>query len=171
MITLAALGGIAFGRNYLTSVSVVAGSSMSPTYLPGTLVCTERISGSLQRGDIVLVDDGRKSYAIKRIVGMPGETVRLWRGYVFINHCMLSEPYLVRNTYTYPAHGRGATFPLGDEQYFVLGDNRANSSDSRSYGPVERSQIKRIIPLPTGSARAHFSPYTLTINKNPIQPL
>jgi signal peptidase I len=171
MITLAALGGIAFGRNYLTSVSVVAGSSMSPTYLPGTLVCTERISGPLQRGDIILVDDGRKSYAIKRIVGMPGETVRLWRGYVFINHCMLAEPYLVRNTYTYPAHGRGATFPLGGEQYFVLGDNRANSSDSRSYGPVERSKIKRIIALPIGSARAHFSPYTLTINKNPIQPL
>ncbi len=171
MITLAALGGIAFGRNFLVSFSVVAGASMSPTFPPGTLLCTERITEPLQRGDVVLLNDGRKSYAIKRIVGMPGETVHVWRGYVFINNSMLAEPYLPKLTYTYPTSGRGAAFLLDDEQYFVLGDNRANSTDSRSYGPVTRSQIKRIIPLPTSSARAHIAPYILTITKTPIQRL
>jgi signal peptidase I len=171
MIALAAIGGIAFGRNYLISVSVVAGSSMSPTFPPGTLLYTERISEPLKRGDVVLVNDGRKNYAIKRIVGMPRETVHLWRGYVFIDREMLVEPYLAKKTYTYPVRGRAAAFLLGDEQYFVLGDNRANSTDSRCYGAIERSQIKRIVPVPASSARAHFTPYILTITKCPIQRL
>ena len=171
-IALAAILGMAFGRSVLGPVSVVKGSSMLPTYPPGTMLHTDGISSSLQRGDVVLLDDGDKEYAVKRIVGLPGETVRIWRGYVFINREMLFEPYLPRNTYTYPKEGLGATFVLSNSEYFVLGDNRLNSSDSRFYGPLEATCIKRRVPLPDSFTPPHFCRFTLAIaGKGIILPL
>jgi signal peptidase I len=115
----------------------------------------------LQRGDIVVLDDRKGDYALKRIVGLPGETVHIWRGYVFINHRILIEPYVPRCIYTFPRQ-RTAVFILGDAQYFVLGDNRPTSADSRMYGPVDRSQVKRrVLTPPTG--RARFGPVTLPV--------
>ena len=152
--------GVAAARTFLGSVSVVSGTSMTPTFQPGTWVYTAPISTPLQRGDIVVIDDGHEEYAVKRLVGLPGETVYLGHGYVFINGKILLEPYLAKGTYTFP-RGRAAMFILGEEQYFVLGDNRPRSADSRSYGPVERKQIKRRIPQPDGALRAHCGGYTL----------
>ncbi|HWX19397.1 MAG TPA: signal peptidase I [Candidatus Binatia bacterium] len=144
------------------SVCVVDGQSMLPTYQPGARVYTAPISTSLQRGDIVLLDDGHAELALKRIVGMPGETVYLWRGYVFINRKMLREPYLPKHTYTFPSPDNGlAVFELGEEQYFVLGDNRLCSVDSRTYGPVERKQIKSRVHGSENKLRADFVAYTL----------
>jgi signal peptidase I len=157
---LAAIAGLAVGRNFLGSVSVVTGCSMVPTFEEGTRVYTKPISGSVNRGDVVVMDDGLEDYAIKRIVGLPGETVYLWRGYVFIDRKILLEPYVPKRVYTLPRQ-RLAVFELGPNQYFVLGDNRPNSADSRLYGPVERKQIKKRIPLPEGAARAYFGPVRL----------
>ena len=56
---------------------------------------------------------------------------------------------------------RGATFILGEGEYFVLGDNRPYSADSRAYGPVERKQIRRRVPLPDEFICAYSAPYTL----------
>ena len=155
----AAVVGLAAGRTFLGSVSVVDGTSMMPTYQPGSWVYTAPISTPLERGDIVVLDDGHRDCAVKRIVGMPGETVQIWHGFVFIDRKILSEPYVEKCTYTYP---KGlAVFVLEEGQYFVMGDNRINSIDSRSYGPVDRKQMKRRIPVPENSLRAHFDPYTL----------
>lgn len=175
-VVLAALVGIAAGHvviDSLGSVSVVDGASMEPTYEPGARVYTAPIGSPLKRGDIVLVDDGKKDYALKRIVGMPGETVRLWRGYVFINHKMLIEPYLPKYTYTFPDERNDhTTFALQPDQYFVLGDNRLISSDSRYYGPILRKRIQSRVPLPDNSLRAYVVPYTLPDEgKRTIQPL
>lgn len=163
-LTAAALVGIAAGHTViysLGSVAVVDGASMAPTYESGARVFTGPVSSVLQRGDIVLVDDGKKEYALKRIVGLPGETIDLWRGYVFINRKMLSEPYLPKYTYTFPNERTEARrFQLGD-QYFVLGDNRTVSVDSRIYGPVEFKHIKSRVPLPESTLRGHFAPFTL----------
>src|SRR5262249_3558397 len=104
-VGLAALMGVAAGYTVLGvsgSVSVVDGVSMEPTYHPGARVFTVPISSTLERGDIVLVDDGKSDYALKRIIGLPGETLQLWRGYVFIDKRMLREPYLAKHTYTAP---------------------------------------------------------------------
>jgi signal peptidase I len=155
---LAALIGLTGGRRFLASVCVISGTSMLPTYPPGTCLLTLPISSPLERGDVVLLDDGNDDFAIKRIVGMPGETVQFWRGKVFINRRALNEPYVSRNVYTYPGR-RVGTFELGDDQYFLLGDNRLNSVDSRAYGPVLRDQIKRRIPVPAETSS--FEPYTL----------
>jgi signal peptidase I len=156
----AAMGGLAVGRKFLGSVSVVTGCSMSPTFEEGTRVYATPISGSVNRGDVVVMDDGLEDYAIKRIVGLPGETVYLWRGYVFIDRKILLEPYVPKRVYTLPRQ-RLAVFELGPNQYFVLGDNRPNSADSRLYGPVEREQIKKRISLPDSASRAHFGPVRL----------
>ncbi len=160
---LAAGLGVGAGHAFVGSVYVVQGTSMSPTYSPGTHLYGAPISTALERGDVVVLKDGNGDYEVKRIIGLPGETVQIWRGCVLINRHLLVEPYLPKHTYTFPAERlrRGATFVLGDEEYFVLGDNRLRSSDSRAYGPVRRSQIKRRVPLPDDFVCAYFAPYTL----------
>jgi signal peptidase I len=156
----AALAGLGIGRNFLGSVSVVTGSSMAPTFEEGSRVYTTPISGSVYRGDVVVMDDKSGDYAIKRVVGLPGETVYLWRGYVFINRKILLEPYVPKRVYTLPRQ-RLAVFVLGPEQFFVLGDNRSNSADSRIYGAVERKQLKKRVPPSDTTVRAHFGTITL----------
>jgi signal peptidase I len=155
------------------SVAVVDGTSMAPTYSPGMRVYTAPIHTELQRGDVVAVDDGNEDYALKRIVGLPGETVHLWRGYVFINRQMLREPYLPRHTYTFPdQRTEWSAFVLGSSQYFILGDNREHSVDSRLYGPVTRKQIKSRVPADGGGVPTRFAAYTLPAEgKRTIRPL
>jgi len=176
-VILSGFFGIAAGQAVIASLSgsvwVVDGMSMAPTYQPGERIYTAPISSPLQRGDIVLIQDDRNEFAVKRVVGMPGETIHLWRGYVFIDRKMLREPYLPKHTYTCPSQETEiCVFRLGEEQYFVLGDNRACSADSRSYGPVERSKIKSRVPLPDGFVRPRFVAYTLPEEgKRTIRPL
>jgi len=162
-VGLAALMGVAAGHTVLGvsgSVSVVDGMSMMPTYQPGTRVLTVPVANLLERGDIVLVDDGKPDYALKRVIGLPGETIQLWRGYVFINKRMLREPYLAKHTYTAPDQTTETSiFRLGEGQYFMMGDNRDCSVDSRAYGPVGRSQIKGRVPIP--AMRSSFAGFTL----------
>ena len=155
--------GVAASRLFIGSVAVVEGKSMVPAYPPGTHIYAAPISTPLGRGDVVVLDDGGDEYAIKRIIGLPGETVQLWRGCVFINRRLLVEPYLPAHTYTFPVERqrRSATFVLDENEYLVLGDNRTYSADSRSYGPVERKQIKKRVPQPDNFMCAYFGSYTL----------
>jgi signal peptidase I len=165
-ISFAAIVGIVTGHTVIASVSgsvsVVDGTSMAPNFAPGSRVYTAPIGTSLKRGDVVLIDDGKKEYALKRIIAMPGETIQIWRGYVFINKRMLREPYLAKHTYTFPDSVMHiATFKMGADQYFVMGDNRDYSVDSRRYGPIERDQVKSRVPSLGDPAPACFGAYTL----------
>lgn len=165
-VALAAMFGIVTGHTVIAAVSgsvcVVDGSSMQPTYAPGSRIYTGPISSPLRRGDVILVNDGNKEYALKRIVAMPGETIQFWRGYVFVNQKMLREPYLAKHTYTFPdSLSEVSSYKLASDQYFVMGDNRDYSVDSRRYGPVDREQIKSRVPSSGDSMRACFSAYTL----------
>lgn len=163
-MVLAALFGIAAGHAVIGlsgTVSVVDGMSMAPTYQSGARVFTVAVSGELNRGDVVLLDDG-SGYALKRIVALPGETVQLWRGYVFINCRLLREPYLPKYTYTFPDEANERTrIALGQDEYFVMGDNRTCSVDSRAYGPLTRKAVKARVPLPPGSPKPYCVNYTL----------
>jgi signal peptidase I len=129
---------------FLQSVQVV-GASMSPTlhhsgfYLLNRCVFWVR---NPRPGDVVVIRDPMdQTYSVKRIVAGNGDTVQLLGGRVYVNGRELYEPYLPTTTATYPyAHNRN-TFHCGPNEYFVLGDNRMNSADSRIYGPIHRKRI------------------------------
>ena len=96
-----------------------------------------------QRGDIAVLrspDTTDDVDLIKRIIGLPGDRLRIEHGEVFINDQKLDEPYIrFQASYNYPQTGQNITVPPG--KYFVLGDNRDNSSDSRYIGFVPRRNI------------------------------
>jgi signal peptidase I len=176
-VLFSALVGIGAGHTLIGSVSgsvsIVDGDSMEPNYRAGTRIYTAPILGCVERGEIVLLDDKQGGYALKRVIGLPGETVHLWRGYVFVNGRMLTEPYLPRYTFTAPdEQGSRSRFNLAASQFFVMGDNRTCSIDSRSYGPVEREQIKARLPQSESHLRPNFAPFTLPVpGQTLIQPL
>ena len=139
--------------------SVVEGQSMYPTFRHNDVVQTRALDASPERGDVVIMTDDRGDRVIKRIVGLPGETVTLFFGYVYINAQRLSEPYLPRHTYTFKfdtEDERRVDWRLGDNQFFVLGDNRLGSIDSRYFGPVEGRGIVRVVNLPENAVRPGF---------------
>jgi signal peptidase I len=126
----------------LTTVRVVVdGPSMRPTLVSGEWIIVNRLAylATLpQRGDVIVFlppTNAQTDDLIKRVVGLPGETVEVRSGAVYIGGELLSEPYV-----------RGTTFPdgiwrLGSDQLFVLGDNRELSLDSRSFGPIPVSGV------------------------------
>ncbi|MGB9592521.1 MAG: signal peptidase I [Anaerolineae bacterium] len=121
----------------------ILGDSMLPTLETGQFVLVERVSywfSPPRRGDIVVFEYPRAPQEdfVKRIIGLPGETVEITGGQVYINGNPLAEPYVHgQPTLTYrPIH-----ITLGADEYFVMGDNRAASSDSRSWGPLPRRNI------------------------------
>ena len=127
---------------------VVDGASMEPTFSTSERVIVDRVTmllGGPSRGDVIVLDSPRQDeLLIKRVIGLPGETVTVQAGRVSINGTLLEEPY-VREFCTYPSCD--GTWELGPDEYFVLGDNRSHSLDSHSFGPVQRSAIKGVARL------------------------
>ncbi len=141
----------------------VYGDSMLPNLRSGFVVLAEKIStysDNYERGDIVILDGhdmegyNHEEYLIKRIVGLPGETVRIADGHVYIREVgatdfyMLEEPYLDATVITSVMSSgleRGyGEITLGEDEYYCLGDNRPVSNDSRSLGPFSADRIKGI---------------------------
>lgn len=114
---------------------------MIPALKDGDRIFIERNPGKLERGDIVVFYfplDQRKSY-IKRIVGLPNETVDIREGKVFINGKPLEEPYVdPKLNLSMPSLPE---IKLPADAYFVIGDNRDNSADSRIWGPLQKKLI------------------------------
>ena len=134
----------------------VYGSSMEPTLQSGDAVFVQMITcytGNFKRGDIVTIDaKGMDGYSheenlIKRIIGLPGETIKIEDGYVYINGQLLDESdYLPADTMTYVrAEGIAKGYneiTLGPDEYYCMGDNRGASNDSRLIGPFKKSQLE-----------------------------
>lgn len=119
----------------------VDGNSMQPTLISGERLLVSRLSylfGQPQRGDILVLHApdaaADATPLIKRLVGMPRERVEMQRGRLLINGRPLTEPYVVSvcNQNQCPDH----VWQLEAGEYFVMGDNRRNSRDSRDFGPV-----------------------------------
>lgn len=113
---------------------------MAPNFSDGELLLTEKVSyrfSKPSRGDVVVfkAPGPRKVDFIKRIVALPGENVKVKDGSIFINGQNLPEPYEVQKTQN------DINLLLEPNQYFVLGDNRASSSDSRVFGPIDKKSI------------------------------
>jgi len=127
---------------------VVDGASMEPTFSTSERVIVDRVTmllGGPSRGDVVVLDSPRQDeLLIKRVIGLPGETVTLREGRVYVNGQLLEEPYVAEFCTSRSCNG---TWELGSDEYFVLGDNRSHSLDSHSFGPVQRGAIKGVARL------------------------
>lgn len=138
-------------RQFIGCAAVVKGRSMLSTLHPRDVMLAVRpplLYRHIRRGNIVLCSYPGRYWRnlrfvpqtfVKRVVGLPGETIEIADGVVLIDGNPLSEPYLD------PAHCRfRRSMPprvLGADEYFVMGDNRDNSNDSRSVGALKRSAI------------------------------
>src|ERR1017187_7500129 len=130
---------------FLQSVRVI-GESMVPTlydsqpYLLNRWIY--RVHPPRHSDIVVLRDPGDNGLSVKRVIATPGGSIVLKDGRVYVNGCELNEPYLAPRTQTFTdSKYRGELIVCGKNQFFVLGDNRLNSVDSRAYGPVPRRNI------------------------------
>ncbi|MDQ1426832.1 MAG: signal peptidase [Acidimicrobiaceae bacterium] len=134
-------------KTFLIQAFFIPSGSMEPTLKPGDRVLVNKLSYKLHdvhRGDIVVfkrppseADDPTIKDLIKRVIGLPGDRIEGRDGVVYINGQPLKEPYLPPGTTT--ASLPLQTVPAG--QYFVMGDNRGNSKDSRFIGTIPKNLI------------------------------
>ena len=145
-------------RMFVAQPYVVSGASMDPTFKDGDYLIVDQLTPrfeELSRGEVLIFKyplDPSRSF-IKRVIGLPGETLDIQSGVVHIKNSMhpegltLAEPYVV--------HGQESTLTvtLTSDEYFVMGDNRAGSLDSRIWGALNKKfiighPIIRLLPLP-----------------------
>lgn len=130
-------------NTFLFSIYIVSGESMYPNFKDGDIIFWQKnvyTAKNPARGDIVVVsypgDPDNKKY-VKRVIGLPGEKLEIKNGLVYINDEEIEEKYLDFGTETTP----DGVWQLTDNQFFVMGDNRPESNDSRYFGPVEKKYL------------------------------
>ena len=123
----------------------IKGQSMHPTFPDGEYLLTEKVSyyrEDPKRGDVIVFKPPiSEDEFIKRVIGLPGETIMVLNGRVFVNNEELKEDYIKVNTSGGAFLGEGATYTVPAGNYFVMGDNRPHSSDSRAWGPITKKVI------------------------------
>lgn len=153
-------------RTFIAQPFLVSGASMEPTFSNGNYLLIDELTYRFrepERGEVVVFryPADPSSFFIKRIIGLPGEKIIIENGIISIiaggENKILTEPYIWR-------HKTGGRFEttLGVGQYFVLGDNRDASFDSRSWGPLNRENIVGLVRLrlwPFNEVTAFASPH------------
>lgn len=134
---------------FVVTAVVIQGRSMTPTLNDGERYYLNRwryLFLPPNRGDMVVIrDPGHSDYAVKRIVGKPKDWLNIRDGNLYVNGKRLNEPYLANGTRTDTPDQQEKWIQLGEDQYYVLGDNRKASEDSRFYGVIRRDQILGIL--------------------------
>ncbi len=138
--TLLVAAVVFFALEFATGRFRVQGPSMQPSLYTGQYVLADKLAyrlGNPQRGDVVVVlpNEPQPQPFVKRLMGLPGDTLTVRDGSLFINGGRVAEPYIAE-----PPQYNGS-WQLGPDQYFVLGDNRNDSDDSHIFGAVHRLAI------------------------------
>jgi signal peptidase I len=178
--------------NLSTARAIVEGPSMQPNFYTGQVVIINRFAyyfSEPQRGDVIVLNNPLErckdaikdrntvvlpftspdanndecADLIKRVIGLPGETIEIKAGRVYINGTKIEEPYIT----SFCEVSCDKQWTLKDDEYFVLGDNRNNSMDSHSFGPINRHLIVgeawiRYWPLKDAGVIPHPAYGTLT---------
>lgn len=136
---------ILFLMIYIVSVTQVVGSSMSPTLSDGEVLILNKFNYRIfdvKRGDIISLDYEDTKYLIKRVIGLPGETVEIKNNELYINNTLYEEDYLPDDL-VYPDFSLSdlGYSVIPDDMYLVLGDNREDSLDSREIGLIKKDEI------------------------------
>lgn len=135
-------------RFFVAQPFIVSGASMQPTFDSGQYLIVDQLTYHFEtpkRGEVIVFKYPKdpSKYFIKRVIGLPGETVRIEGENIYIENeehpsgFLLDEPYLDDSN----VRPSTLTVSLGSDQYFVLGDNRKASSDSRVWGPLSGDSI------------------------------
>lgn len=126
----------------------VSGSSMFPNFKDGDYIITDKVTYKFNepaRGDVVVFKNPRDESQdfIKRIMGLPGDRVKVQSGHVYINDKLVNEPYLKPEVITNPGNfmHEGQEVVVQPGEYLAMGDNRPHSSDSREWGYVTKQEI------------------------------
>lgn len=133
-------------RLYIAQPFIVDGASMDPTFHTGQYLIVDEISYHYQnpeRGSVLIFKYPKdpSKYFIKRVIGLPNETVILKNGKVTIINQNHPEGFDLEEPYVQFAKSDNGTYKLKENEYFVMGDNRVGSADSRLWGPVPESNI------------------------------
>ncbi|MDD5318275.1 MAG: signal peptidase I [Candidatus Pacebacteria bacterium] len=133
-------------RIFVASPFVVYGSSMEPNFNTGDYLIVDELSYHFHtpnRGDVIVLTPpvSDKKYFIKRVIGLPNETVSVDGDQVYIINADHPKGFELKEPYLAFHKGPQGTWHLGPDEYFVMGDNRDVSSDSRSWGPLKADKI------------------------------
>ncbi len=170
-------------RTFIISPFIVEGASMHPTFENLNYLVVNEIIYRFKapaRGDVIVFryPANPSTFYVKRIIGLPGETVSIVRGVVSITNTAreivpLDEPYTRNEDVTYTEN-----VLLGTDEYFVMGDNRPNSSDSRAWGSLPKKNIVgrvdlRLLPVSQASFFPGSTSYSVSTpaTTSPIQAL
>ena len=144
-------------RMFIAQPFIVSGSSMDPTFATGQYLIVDELSyhlGDPKRGDVIILryPNDTKKFFIKRVIGLPNETLEIRDGAVTIKNMEHPEGFAMSEPYIKYTKNDTMTKMLGEGEYFVMGDNRAASSDSRYWGVVPRDLVVgralvRLLPI------------------------
>lgn len=154
--------------NLATVRFYIEGPSMQPNFYQDQFLIVSRLHyllGNPQRGDIIVFDppgddeNPNNPLLIKRVIGTPGDVIEIVEGQVSVNGTALDEPYIKEPCTTSTCND--SRWELGANEYFMMGDNRNNSRDSRAFGPIARERIIgeaiiRYWPLPDFGIVIHY---------------
>lgn len=153
---------------FIMQPNQVKGASMEPTFYSGDYIMTLKIAYKIkpiERGDVIVFKSPKNPDIeyIKRIIALPGDTIMIKDGQVYVNQRLINEPYISAATTLWESgflsEGKEITIP--ENYLFVMGDNRPRSSDSREFGPIPISSIIGYVFY------RYFPPKTTGLIKNP----
>jgi len=129
-------------RSFIVTPIMVSGESMVPTLDGGELMLLKKYDTDYERFDIVVVNKTVEGdNLIKRVIGLPGETIRYKSGRLYINDEIIDDAYAYGET------GNFKEISLGKDEYFLMGDNREISLDSRTLGIIKKQEIEGTVGI------------------------